>query len=85
MANMLNKSAPYLLNMRCPCPRCVSGPDRRIERRVARRKEARAWRRDYEAGEFSDDTRYFSWWHDLMGEIEYNDPHWQEVAGQYKP
>ena len=52
MANMLNKSGPYMWDQTCPCPRCVSGPDRRVERRTARRREARAWRREYEAGEY---------------------------------
>ena len=55
-----------------------------VPKRVNRKREKQAWRRDYEAGEFSDDTGYFFWWRGLMDEIENNDPHWQEVAGQYE-
>lgn len=74
MANMLGSKG----NGACKC--CN---DPLVPKRVNRKREKRQWHRDYEAGEFSDDTRHFSWWHDLMEEVESNDPYWQEVAGQY--
>lgn len=54
MADMLRKHAPIGQTM-CPCSMCTTRQERRTERKRARRREEREWRKDAEA---SDDALY---------------------------